>query len=91
MLQSLDAASAGRERAVGEMLVKQLWREWGVVRLTRVDRHRALPPRFVMKKSALFIHGAGTGPRRAISSSPTLSNRALGGKYDVQCPQTPDE
>ncbi|MGH8240028.1 MAG: alpha/beta fold hydrolase [Steroidobacteraceae bacterium] len=44
-----------------------------------------------MKKCVLFIHGAGT---RAYAEDRLLADalqQALGGNYDVQCPQMPDE
>ncbi len=92
MLQSLDAASAERERErMREMLAKHYRGEWGVVRLTRMDRHRALPPRSAMKKSVLFIHGAGTGAYAEDRLLADSLQQALGGNYDVQCPQMPDE
>ena len=44
-----------------------------------------------MKKSVLFIHGAGTGAYAEDRLLADSLQQALGGNYDVQCPQMPDE
>ena len=44
-----------------------------------------------MKKSVLFIHGAGTGAYAEDRLLADALQQALGGNYDVQCPQMPDE
>jgi uncharacterized protein len=62
-----------------------------MVRLTRVDRHRALPVKPKMKKHVLFIQGAGTGAYAEDRLLADSLQRELGAGYDVQCPQMPDE
>jgi predicted alpha/beta hydrolase family esterase len=44
-----------------------------------------------MRRSVLFIQGAGTGAYAADRLLASSLQRALGADYDVQCPQMPDE